>query len=308
MAYYGINFRASSAYVTDGTGETYSLGEAYPTTRGGLTFGWSANRTGTARDRGNSGYDRRLAGTVFSANSTPTDFRIDLPSTGTAQIRLAIGDLASSQLNRLQLLDGATVFATLSGDTTSTQFIDATGVIRTDVQWPANNVALSHTFTTTTFIVRVGDGVTSANSAIAHASFDITGAAPDSTASGATLTATATISPGSASGSSPGVALGANIVSITSLSAGSASAQNAGTLTTKPLKNNTGTVLASETGVTINVYHQTTGALIVQKTGLTTDAAGVATVTDTLIVPGTTYAYEPVLSGARRRLPMKAAA
>lgn len=80
-----------------------------------------------------------------------------------------------------------------------------------------------------------------------------------------------------------------------------------GTITTPVLKNNTGTVLASETGITVNVYNATTGTLIVQKTGLTSNGSGVITITDALIVSGTSYAFEPILSGSRRRLPVVAA-
>lgn len=80
-----------------------------------------------------------------------------------------------------------------------------------------------------------------------------------------------------------------------------------GIITTPALKNNTGTLLASETSITVNVYHATTGALIVQKTGLTSNASGIVVIADALIVAGTSYAYEPVLSGGRRRLPVVAA-
>lgn len=80
-------------------------------------------------------------------------------------------------------------------------------------------------------------------------------------------------------------------------------AAGAGTITTPALKNNTGTVLASLSGWAVNVYHATTGALIVQKTGLTTSAGGVLTITDAAIVAGTTYAYEPVHATYGRRSP-----
>lgn len=75
---------------------------------------------------------------------------------------------------------------------------------------------------------------------------------------------------------------------------------------TPVLKNNTGTVLASETGVACNVYNASTGALVVRKTGLTSSAAGIVSVTDAAMAAGTTYAYEIVLSAARR-LPVAAA-
>ena len=79
-----------------------------------------------------------------------------------------------------------------------------------------------------------------------------------------------------------------------------------GTITVQ-LKNNTGTPLINETGVVVNVYNASTGALIVQKTGLTSDTSGNVVVNDVLIVTGTSYAFEHVLSGSRRRLPVAVA-
>lgn len=65
------------------------------------------------------------------------------------------------------------------------------------------------------------------------------------------------------------------------------------------LKNNAGTVLASETGATAYVYDVSTGALVVKKTGQTTNGSGVMTVVDASIVSGTTYRVVIVLaSGA----------
>jgi len=76
-----------------------------------------------------------------------------------------------------------------------------------------------------------------------------------------------------------------------------------GTLTTPQMANNTDTPLASEVGVVVNVYHPTTGALIVQKTGQTSDGSGVVVISDALIVPGVSYVYEVVLASNGRRLP-----
>lgn len=67
------------------------------------------------------------------------------------------------------------------------------------------------------------------------------------------------------------------------------SSATTGTLTTAPLKNNAGTLLANETGATAYIHHMTTGALIVAKTGQTTNASGVMTVTDAAIAAGTQY-------------------
>lgn len=76
-----------------------------------------------------------------------------------------------------------------------------------------------------------------------------------------------------------------------------------GTITTPPLKNNTGALLASLGGWTMNVYNPSTGAPVLQKTGLSTDAAGVLTVDDAALTAATTYAYEPVHATYGRRLP-----
>lgn len=69
---------------------------------------------------------------------------------------------------------------------------------------------------------------------------------------------------------------------------------------TPPLKNNTGTLLSGQTGVIVNVYNPTTGALVLHKTGLTSDGSGVVSVADAALSAATTYAYEVVLTTARR--------
>ena len=71
-----------------------------------------------------------------------------------------------------------------------------------------------------------------------------------------------------------------------------------GIITTPPLKNNAGTVLASETGVTVHLYSMA-GGLVVTKTGQVTNAAGVLTVTDPALVAEVEYRGVVVLaSGA----------
>lgn len=70
------------------------------------------------------------------------------------------------------------------------------------------------------------------------------------------------------------------------------------TLATPPLKNNTGTLLANESGATVYVY-AIGGGHVVTKTGQTTDASGVMTITDAAISAGTQYRVVIVLaSGA----------
>lgn len=84
-----------------------------------------------------------------------------------------------------------------------------------------------------------------------------------------------------------------------SYSGGATGDTSSGTLTLPVLKNNTGTVLANETGATVHVYAVSTGNKVVTKTGQTTNGSGVMTVTDALIVGGTQYRVVVVLgSGA----------
>jgi len=72
-----------------------------------------------------------------------------------------------------------------------------------------------------------------------------------------------------------------------------------GTITCPALKNNTGTVLANEAGITVFVYSVATGALVATKTSQTTNPSGVLAFTNAGIVPGTTYRVVIVLgSGA----------
>lgn len=72
-----------------------------------------------------------------------------------------------------------------------------------------------------------------------------------------------------------------------------------GTLTSSPLKNNTGTLLAA-TAFSAYVHTPSTGALVVLKTGITTDSSGIATFTDGAVVATTSYrvVWKATTSGA----------
>lgn len=79
---------------------------------------------------------------------------------------------------------------------------------------------------------------------------------------------------------------------------GSASVAGVPSITLPVLKNNTGTVLASETGATAYIY-ATTGAHVVTKTAQTTNGSGVMTITDAALTAATQYRVVIVLaSGA----------
>lgn len=155
----GLNFRSTSGYVTDGTDETYVLSsDSYPTTRGGVTFGWVGSCNSANRD---SGVDRRLAGINYCANdNTERTFRVDLDSTGDWEIYAAFGDTNSSQFIWFEFIDNVTRFGDCNeGDSFSTNvdnYLDATCTNRSEADWPGNNAALSRTFGSTTFFVVFG--------------------------------------------------------------------------------------------------------------------------------------------------------
>jgi hypothetical protein len=161
---YGFNFRATSGYVTDSSGQTYSLGTVYPETRNGITFGWNSALAGNSRDRSTSAPGApELAGIIYWTNSVNAPpqctFTVDLPQAGDWTINLALGDATAQQTQFARLKDGSTTFQTLTNVVTNAgEFLDASGVVRTTAAlWKSNNVAVSRTFTTTTFNLEIGD-------------------------------------------------------------------------------------------------------------------------------------------------------
>lgn len=167
----GIDFRATSTgpsgFSGDPTNCTYCLADAYPTARGGFTFGWSAGGVGT-RDRSGS-VDPRLAGINFM-DTVGVFFRLDLPSTGAYDVHVAAGDDSSNNTAYWDLTDNGTVFKSLVPSNTGTvaggSFDDASDTVRTAAAWPGSEVKVTHTFTSTIFklVVRA----TGSDNVIAH--------------------------------------------------------------------------------------------------------------------------------------------
>lgn len=106
----------------------------------------------------------------------------------------------------------------------------------------------------------------------------------------ATITATLgslTFAGSASSGQSTGILATLGAVIFVGSSAGLIAA---GTISTLPLFDlTTKTAKANQTGVIIAANHRTSGALVVQLTGQTTDASGVCTFTNAALVPGTSY-------------------
>ena len=182
----GINFRATSGYVTDGTDETHCIHtDGFPTVRAGATFGWESGGTPDSRDR-NSGLDARLAGINFFTNvgTNQATWRMDLDTATDHDIRLALGDAASTQDDQYcEVIDGSTTFITIdeTGNTTPQEdYIDATDVIRTSASdWVTNNAKVTRTFGSTILRVTIGNPVNQTNaSTIAHIFAEEVGGAP----------------------------------------------------------------------------------------------------------------------------------
>lgn len=166
MADYGFDFRATSGYVTDpaNCSADVGTGATYPNVYGnGATAGWDSSIL-DSRDR-NSGNDARLAGDMFLATSAARTFRIDLPSTGSYDIRMAIGDASYSiaSTNKWELFDNASSLATATGGTSASQrFLDATNTEYTNATWSGSNTAITKTFTSTILNFKIGDGTNTA--------------------------------------------------------------------------------------------------------------------------------------------------
>lgn len=81
-----------------------------------------------------------------------------------------------------------------------------------------------------------------------------------------------------------------------------------GTFTSEVLKDYAGNVLASVSLNFMRFYNDTTGELVLNKTGVSTNASGIVTFSDGALVSGTTYRVDWETSAGSRRMPRKAAA
>jgi hypothetical protein len=156
----GFDFRATAGYVTDPPTATYVLSTtAYPTTRNGVTFGWANTALVQPRDRSML-VDPRLAGINYVNNGAPAKFYVDLPSAGTYNLSLALGDDGYPQCwtqCQVQFLDGNTVVGTVNGGFEGLGFFyDATGKNWSATVWPGSNAPLQVTMNGTRLTVLVG--------------------------------------------------------------------------------------------------------------------------------------------------------
>ena len=81
-----------------------------------------------------------------------------------------------------------------------------------------------------------------------------------------------------------------------------------GTFTSEVLKDYAGNVLANTALNFVRFYNDTTGALVLNKTGVSTNGSGIVTFSDVALVAGTTYRVDWETAAGSRRMPRKAAA
>jgi uncharacterized membrane protein len=158
----GFDFRNTSSFVTDPSGDTNVLATtAYPTKGNGVTYGWVTTSPVSARDRSTS-VDPRLAGINYVNNASPATFNVQLPSSGTYNVSLAMGDDGYSQCTtqcQVQFLDGSTVLATVTGGSTNAgYFYDAKGKNWSAAAWPGSNLSQQVTLAGSLLTVVVGTG------------------------------------------------------------------------------------------------------------------------------------------------------
>ena len=164
----GFDFRNTAGFVNDPPGDTYVLATtAYPTRGNGVTFGWVNTAPVQARDRSKS-VDPRLAGVNFVNNGSPATFNVDLPSSGTYSLALAMGDAGYQSCwvqCQIQFLDGSTVLATVTGGSIGAgYFYDAKGNMWSAASWPSSDLSQQVTLAGTRLTVVVGTSKASGDS------------------------------------------------------------------------------------------------------------------------------------------------
>lgn len=79
------------------------------------------------------------------------------------------------------------------------------------------------------------------------------------------------------------------------------------TFISEPLIDNVGNLESNQALSYLALYHLTTGALVVRKTGLTTNASGIVSFTDAALTVGQTYRVDWEATNGHKRMPTVAA-
>lgn len=148
----GINFRATHAYVTDGANDDSEITGVtnYPRVSDqGNNVGWEDNINGQILDR-NSSNNAKLAGIHYAFAGTNLRYRIDLPSTGSYDIRIASGDAGDANEAHVTVKDTTTTLFTIEDSSNAAnEFVDAADVKYTAANWVTSNSAVNVTMAST---------------------------------------------------------------------------------------------------------------------------------------------------------------
>lgn len=173
---YGFNFRSTSGYVSDAAGDIYVLEtDTYPTTRGGVTFGFTDQAGGSPLciDR-DAGISPKLAGIAYQplGGATTRHFRID-KTAAAMKFRNALGDTFQHSGLWCAFYDAAVLKLRIPSTGTlamsaASRWFDATEVERTAAAFEGSNVQSGSYAVGSYVIVEMGDnGVTLAHVEIA---------------------------------------------------------------------------------------------------------------------------------------------
>lgn len=186
----GINFRATAGHFTDAAFDTYSLGEAYPTTRGGLTFGWDGAVTAADVNTIVSPF----GGNNYTTNNgTRRTFRIDVPAAGRYQLRLLLDSNVTTSRQYAVIKDGSTTLFTLDSVSASQFAMDAgSESVYPSSQYALFNGARVITLTSTALNIEIGTpAADTGRTGLAHVELialdnqgSLTGSSPDVLVSG----------------------------------------------------------------------------------------------------------------------------
>lgn len=323
----GCYYRSETPDSADQSVECDIVIGAYGTEAG--KSGWVAARINTA------------ANTMYRAGHVDGNWQIEKVVAGSVTVLATVANVVHSVTthcklevvgDQLKLYGGGASTPTLTATDAAITSVGKVGILVTGDalikldNFTASTIASAQDGTASgataslTVVAAAGTAAGTANATATGSPASITLSAASGSASGSSaadgaasgilstvsLAAPAATADGTANASASGVPATVDLSAATGAATGTTS--GSGTIVTPVLKNNTGTVLANETGITVNIYSASTGALVVQKAGQTSSSSGIVTVVDPLIAPATTYAYEVILTGGRRRLPTALAA
>lgn len=109
------------------------------------------------------------------------------------------------------------------------------------------------------------------------------------------------------SSSSASVTISATLGNVVGAITSTGSTAN-GIFASEVLKDYAGNVLVNAPLNFVRLYNDTTGALVLSKTGISTNGSGIVSFSDPALVAGTTYRVDWETSAGSRRMPRKAAA